>query len=147
MLDREIERGSVSGGLINAWAIQGLFEVLTDAQWPVDDLRMKTIRFGDLVRGLGRPDVVTLWTKPGANRVLTEAVKKNRVLTVMQEPGKRDRGMIGFELKPGALFMVFPRALPREKNARLVGINYQLVAEPVTLKVFRAKTGKTSRLK
>jgi hypothetical protein len=30
--------------------------------------------------------------------------------------------MIGFELKPGALFLIFPRPLPREQNARVVGI-------------------------
>jgi hypothetical protein len=104
----------------------------------------KRLRFGDLVRNSGRPEVVTLWTKPEKNRALTDAVKKNRVLTVTQEPGKRDRGMIGFQLKPGALFLVFPRPLPREQNARVVGINYQLVEQPVALKTLRAKVVKTS---
>ena len=98
----------------------------------------KRLRFGDLVRNSGRPQVVTLWTKPEENRALTDAVKKNRVLTVIQEPGKRDCGMIGFELKPGALFLIFPRPLPREQNARVVGINYQLVQEPVVPKRLRA---------
>jgi hypothetical protein len=99
----------------------------------------KRLRFGDLVRDSGRPKVVTLWTKPQQNRTLTEAAKQNRVLTVIQEPGKRDYGMIGFEPKPGALFLIFPRPLPREQNARVVGINYQLVEEPVVPKRLRIK--------
>jgi hypothetical protein len=107
----------------------------------------KRIRFGDLVRNSGRPQVVTLWTKPEENRVLTDAVKKNRVLTVMQEPRKRDYGMIGFEPKPGALFLIFPRPLPRERTARVVGINYQLVEEPVVQKARTAKVAATSRSK
>jgi hypothetical protein len=98
----------------------------------------KRLRFGDLVRNSGKPLVITLWTKPQENRALSDAVKKNRVLTVIQEPRKRDYGIIGFQAKPGALFLVFPRPLPREQNIRVVGINYQLVEEPVVPKRLRA---------
>jgi hypothetical protein len=59
----------------------------------------KELRFGHLVRNSGRPQVITLWTKPQENRALTDAIKKNKVLTVIQEPGKRDCGRIGFEPK------------------------------------------------
>jgi hypothetical protein len=103
----------------------------------------KTLRLGDLVRSSGRPQVVTLWTKPDENRALTDAVKKNRVLTVIQEPGKRDYGMIGFELKTGALHFIFPRALPRDQKARVIGIDYQLMEETNVTKTSRSKLLKT----
>src|SRR5205807_4758098 len=89
------------------------------------------LRFGDLVRNSGRPRIVTLWTRPEKNPELTKATKANRVLTVMQQPGKRDYGLIGFKMRPGASFLLFPRALPDEPGARVVGINYQLTEEPL----------------
>jgi hypothetical protein len=49
----------------------------------------KTLRFGDLVRNSGRPETIALWTDPKKDRTLTRAIKENRVLTVIQEPGKR----------------------------------------------------------
>ena len=89
----------------------------------------KKLRFGDLVRNFGRPQIVTLWTRPDENKELTKAIKANRVLTVIQEPGKRDYGLIDFKMQPGASFLIFPRALPNEPAARVVGINYQLAEE------------------
>ena len=90
----------------------------------------KKVRFGDLVRNCGRPEVVTLWARPEKNPALTKAIKQNRVLTVIQEPGKRDYGVLGFELRPGALILVFPRVLPRAQGARVIGINLQLLEQP-----------------
>lgn len=92
----------------------------------------KKLRFGDLVRLSGRPGVFTLWTKPEKDRAFTRAVKENRVLTVIQEPGKRDYGLIGFQLHPGASYLIFPRPLPRDQETRVIGINYQLVEEEIT---------------
>lgn len=104
----------------------------------------KKVRFGDLVRNSGRPQTVTLWTKPEKNPALTKAIKQNRVLTLIQEPGKRDYGLLGFKLRQGALYLVFPRPLPREQNARVIGINFQLVEEPVVTEAERAKERKPS---
>lgn len=53
-------------------------------------------------------------------------------MTITQEHGKKDFGRVGFERKPGALYLVFPRALPGETEARVVGINYDLAEQPVT---------------
>ncbi|HZR17872.1 MAG TPA: hypothetical protein VFE51_11150 [Verrucomicrobiae bacterium] len=94
----------------------------------------KRLRFGDLVRQSGRPQAITLWTKPQENKVLTRAIKEHRVLTVIQEPGKRDYGAIGFQATPGASFFIFPKRLPSESKARVVGINYQLIEEAVVPK-------------
>jgi len=90
-------------------------------------------------RNSGRPHTLTLWTKPQDNPELTKAIKQNRALSVIQQPGKRDYGVLGFELHPGALYLIFPKPLPREENARVIGINFQLVEEPAVNAVQRAK--------
>src|SRR5438105_761975 len=73
----------------------------------------KKIRFGDLVRNSGRPKVVTLWTEPSKDRSFREAIKANKVLTVMQKTATRqtDFGKIGFHENEHAAYMVFPRGL------------------------------------
>src|SRR5262249_15798525 len=114
----------------SSYDYSGCDGVLTSSAGPVNGLSMKTIRFGDLVRDSGKPRTVTLWCKPEDNPLLTGAMKQNRVLTVIQEQGKKDHGVIGFKSEPGALYLVFPRALPHELDARVVGIDYQLIEEP-----------------
>jgi hypothetical protein len=87
----------------------------------------KKLRFGDLVRNSGRPQVVTLWTDPRKDRGFTKAIKEDRVLTVLRQPGKRDYGVVGFDRHPQATYIVFPRSLPA--GGHVVGMNYQLLAE------------------
>lgn len=123
----------------------GTFSLLTSSPAPVDGLSMNTIRFGDLVRGSGRPKTLTLWTKPQDNPSLTEAIKQNRVLTVVQETGKKDRGLIGFKQLPGALYLEFPRPLPGEEDAKVIGINYQLIDEPTLPEQDRVKAVKPAK--
>jgi hypothetical protein len=106
---------------------------------------MKTIRFGDLVRDSGRPRTVTLWGKPEDDPSLTGAIKQNRILTVVQELGKKDHGLVGFKLLPGALFLEFPRPLPRDEEVRVIGINFQLIEEPPVPEKDRAKPGKPAK--
>jgi len=91
----------------------------------------KTIRLGDLVRKSGRPQAVTLWTKPKKDRVFTKAVKENRIVTVVQDPTskRKDFGQIGFHQQPHAFYLIFPRPLTNEKDSRVIGINYALLDE------------------
>ncbi len=89
------------------------------------------LRFGDLVRESGRPQPVTLWTRPETNRAFTSAIKQNRVLTVISEPGKRDYGVIGFKPNSHGSYFVFPRKLPRAPATKVIGINYQIVEQDV----------------
>jgi hypothetical protein len=60
-----------------------------------------------------------------------QAVKQNRVITVVQEPAskRKDFGEIGFHQRGGAAYLVFPRPLPKSKQANVVGINYSLLAQ------------------
>ncbi len=104
----------------------------------------KKVRFGDLVRNSGRPQTLTLWTKPEDNPALTRAIKQNRVLTVLQESGKKDHGLIGFKPLPGALYLEFPEALPPEPDARVIGINYALIDEPAVPRKERVNPTKPS---
>src|SRR3982074_2081414 len=89
-------------------------------------------RFGDLVRSSGRPEILTLWTKPSKDPSLMKAVKTNRVLTVVQgHPGKkRDVGEIGFHERPHALYFIFPRPLDKKEPEQVIGINYELIEQP-----------------
>lgn len=92
----------------------------------------KEIRFSKLVERSGKPATATLWTRPDENPALLKALKENRVLTVSSHPGagKRDFGQIGFHPQRSAVYLVFPKALP-QTDIRVVGINYDLIEEPV----------------
>jgi len=110
----------------------------------------KTIRFGDLVRNSGRPEVVALWTDPKRDRQFTKAVRENRVVTVIQQPTskRKDYGKIGFEQQAFASYLVFPRPLPHANDALVIGINYDLIDEsavpdPVKLGTPRSKAKST----
>lgn len=91
----------------------------------------KECRFNELVKSSGHPEVVTLWTKPQQDPGFMRAVKENRVLTVLHQRlrNKKDYGLIGFQLKPQAAYLVFPKPLPRLRDARVIGIHYELLAE------------------
>jgi len=88
------------------------------------------IRFGDLVRKSGRPEIVTLWTKPNENPSFRNALKSNRVLTVIQGDKKRDFGQIGYHPGTQSLYLVFPRPLMKNHREKVIGINYDLLEQP-----------------
>ena len=92
----------------------------------------KSIRFSELIKTSGKPHVVTLWTEPTKDRALMEATKENRVLTIHQEPThkKADVAQIGFYKGPHSSYLIFPKPLPENKEARVVGLNYELISEP-----------------
>lgn len=92
----------------------------------------KTIRFSEIVKQSGRPESVALWTKPKDNPPLMRAVRENRVLTLIQKSMgmSADFGVIGFHQKPSALYLIFPKALPNATDLRVIGIKYDLMAEP-----------------
>jgi hypothetical protein len=95
----------------------------------------KKLRFGDLVRNSGRPEMVTLWTDPTKDSRLAKAQKENRVLTVIQQQDHRKPfGVIGFKPEAGNLYVIFPQPLPKREDARVIGINYELLEQPVAAK-------------
>jgi hypothetical protein len=91
---------------------------------------MSTIRFRDLVKAAGSPEPKSLWTDPKKDRGFMQAVKQNRVMTVVQEPSskKKDHGEVGFHQQPHATYFVFPKLLPVHQG-KVIGIKYELLEE------------------
>jgi hypothetical protein len=92
----------------------------------------KTARFAVVVKEAGRPETVFLWSKPEHNPDLMKAVRQNRVMTIKQETkgtGK-DFGIVGFIQEKNVSYLVFPKPLNPFKDARIIGINYDLIKDP-----------------
>jgi hypothetical protein len=95
-------------------------------------MKPKTIRFSELVKRSGKPETATLWTKPGANPAFMKAVRENRVLTIVQQTTgtKKERGEIGFHEQHSAIYLVFPKPLPKAAGiSEVIGIHYELLAD------------------
>lgn len=90
-------------------------------------LKVKTVRFAQVVEKAGAPEVYTLWQKPAQDRHLQSQIKNNRVLTVQKSESGTEFGMVGFKARKGASYLVFPKSLKRFENKRIVGINWKLV--------------------
>ena len=92
---------------------------------------MKTARFTELVQKAGAPKNYLLWIPPNQDPVFQRAVKEQRILTIHQENvgTKKDYGMVGFHEEPTAQFLVFPKSLKAYVDRRVVGINYDLLAQ------------------
>ncbi|MFN7141444.1 MAG: hypothetical protein ACK4UN_19115 [Limisphaerales bacterium] len=92
----------------------------------------KTIRFAELVKASGRPEVATLWSDPKSDPDFAKAIRQNRILTVKQEPvgNKKDFGILGFQEEKNVSYFIFPDPLPKTDAERVVGINYDLIDQP-----------------
>ena len=90
-------------------------------------LKVKTVRFAEVVEKAGRPETYTLWQKPAGDRHLQSQIKNNRVMTIQRSESGTEFGMVGFKQAEGASHLVFPKSLKRFKNRRIVGINWDLV--------------------
>lgn len=106
---------------------------------------MSTIRFRELVKSAGRPEPKSLWSDPKHDRRFMQAVKQNRVLTIVQEPTSKrtDFGEIGFHQGRHASYFVFPKSLPANQG-KVVGIKYDLVEEDQPGDILSAEQLKTS---
>ncbi len=91
----------------------------------------RQIRFSEIVKNSGKPETATLWGPPMKGDAFSNAVRENRVLTILhnRSRGKVDVAEIGFHQEPSALYLVFPKPLPKDPKARIVGIKYDLLQE------------------
>ncbi len=96
---------------------------------------VKTARFSEVVARSGTPEIHLTWTAPASDRVLQAALKQSRVLTVHQQVrgAKKDFGMVGLETGPDVQFLVFPKSLRSFAGRRVVGINYELLSNGLSL--------------
>lgn len=105
--------------------------------------KVKYIRFSELVKLAGKPEVITLWADPNKDRAFMQLVKQHRVVTIVQKPRgiKRDFGFIGFHPQPFAAFMVFPRRIVQNDGLQIIGIKYDLIESlaPHPVKTFKPK--------
>lgn len=90
-------------------------------------LKTKTKRFADVVEAAGKPEVYTLWQKPKQDRHLQSEIKNNHVMTILKTDSGTEFGMVGFKEQKGASYLVFPKALKRFEDRRIVGINWDLI--------------------
>ena len=90
-------------------------------------LKVKTIRFTEVVDRAGPPEVYTLWMKPKADRHFQSLIKNHRVMTVQQSDAGTDFGIPEFCERTGARYLVFPKSLKRFAEKRVIGINWELV--------------------
>ena len=91
-------------------------------------LKVKTARFTAIVEKAGKPEVYTLWQKPKTDSRFQSLLKNNRVMTIRPTESGTDFGEVGFQQKPGARFLAFPKSLKRFEGQRVVGIDWGLVA-------------------
>ncbi|HEV8618362.1 MAG TPA: hypothetical protein VGQ70_02610 [Candidatus Udaeobacter sp.] len=92
-------------------------------------LKTKTARFIDVIEKAGKPEVYTLWQKPGADRHLQSHIKNNRVMTIQKSESGTDFGLAGFKERKGAIYLLFPKSLKRFADKRIIGIDWALVRQ------------------
>lgn len=99
------------------------------------------MRFTELVKASGEPEIATLWQDPETDPLFKKAIRENRVLSVRQETvgNKKDFGEIGFTKGRNVSYLIFPKRLPESGVARIVGIKYEMadpgrVTDPVPKK-------------
>ena len=92
-------------------------------------LTIKTTRFSRIVEKCGKPQVYTLWQKPSTDRHFQSQLKNNRVMTILKSPGGTDFGIAGLKENKEARYLIFPKALKRFADKRIVGIDWSLVRE------------------
>ncbi len=90
-------------------------------------LKIKTVRFAEIVEKCGTPEVHTLWQKPAADRLLQSLRKNHRVMTVQPGETGTDFGVADFCERKGARYLAFPKSLKRFAEKRIVGIKWELV--------------------
>ncbi|HKS30835.1 MAG TPA: hypothetical protein VJR28_00395 [Chthoniobacterales bacterium] len=90
-------------------------------------LKVKAVRFAEVVEKSGRPEAYTLWQKPSGDRHLQSQIKNHRVMTIQRTESGTEFGIAAFKQVKGAAYLVFPKSLKRFENKRVVGINWDLV--------------------
>ncbi len=90
-------------------------------------LKIKTVRFSQIVDRCGTPEVYTLWQKLAADRHFQTLLKNDRVMTIRPRATGTEFGEIGFARSKTATYLAFPKSLRRFGDKRIVGIKWDLV--------------------
>jgi hypothetical protein len=95
---------------------------------------VSTVRFSKIVEACGKPDIHLLLIDPAKDKTLQAAIKSDRVMTLFQQSGGTDYGIVGFEQGRSRQFLIFPKPLKPFLGERIVGIKYELLGETPTPK-------------
>jgi len=90
-------------------------------------LKIKTVRFSQIVEKCGQPNVYTLWQKPAADPRFQTHLKNDRVITIQKSESGTDFGIVGFKERKGATCLVFQKSLKHFADKRIIGIDWTLV--------------------
>ena len=90
---------------------------------------MSTVRFSKVIEACGKPDIHLLLIDPAKDKTLQAAIKSDRVMTLYQQSGTTDHGIVGFEQGRSRQFLVFPKSLKPFDGQRIVGIKYELLED------------------
>src|SRR5688572_20763918 len=85
-----------------------------------------TVRFSELVKAAGQPEVYLPLADPKQDRNFMRAAREQRVVSIKQEPTgtKKDFGTIGFLAEKYLTYLIFPKPLTTFADKRIVGIKY-----------------------
>jgi hypothetical protein len=100
---------------------------------------VSTVRFSKVLEACGKPDIHLLLIDPAKDKTLQAAIKSDRVMTLYQQSGGTDHGVVGFEQGRSRQFLVFPKPLKPFLGQRIVGIKYELLEDALVLKKETAK--------
>jgi hypothetical protein len=106
----------------------------------------ETVRFSELLKAAGKPEVYLPLSDPKRDREFMRAVREDRVLSIKQEPTgtKKDFGTVGFLPERYVSYLVFRKPLTPFKGKRVVGIKYDTVSE-AGISTSRASAAPSSR--
>jgi hypothetical protein len=100
---------------------------------------VSTVRFAKVLEACGKPDIHLLLIDPAKDKTLQVAIKADRVMTLYQQAGGTDHGVVGFEEGRSRQFLVFPKPLKPFIGQRVVGIKYELLEDAPAPKKESAK--------
>jgi hypothetical protein len=90
---------------------------------------VSTVRFAKVIEACGKPDIHLLLIDPAKDKTLQAAIKSDRVMTIYQQSGETDHGIVGFEQGRSRQFLVFSKSLKAFAGQRIVGIKYDLLED------------------
>ena len=89
-------------------------------------MKVKTVRFAEVVEKCGEPQSYTLWRKPGDDPQLKKLLAQNRIMTIRRGAGA-DFGEVGFHKAKSTIYLQFSKSLKRFEGDRIVGIKWEMV--------------------
>jgi hypothetical protein len=106
---------------------------------------MQTVRFTEVVKRSGKPEVYLLLSKD--DKAFHDALRHDRILSLVggADGAKTEYGVVGYDAHRRGQLLLFPRSLKAFVDTRVVGIKFELFSEPVGREPAREKPTKRSQ--